>query len=89
MTPGGERARVLHPRQHDTVGVLIFDFGYTFRVERFIAIPVPSQVVLMVCWGVFVTYTWRKATVATDSRCRAIGIYMDVDDLLLYKQSNP
>jgi hypothetical protein len=72
-----------------TVGVLIFDFGYTFRVERFIAIPVPSQVVLMVCWGVFVTYTWREATVATGSRCRAIGIYMDVDDLLLYKQSNP
>lgn len=52
-TPGGEQAPVLHPQQHDTVGVLIFDFGYIFRVERFIAIPVPWQVTLMVCWSVY------------------------------------
>ena len=35
----------------------------------------------MVCWGVCLTYAWRKAT---NSRWRVIGIYMDVEDLLLY-----
>lgn len=41
-TPGGEQARVLHPQQHDTVGVLILILDIPFRVERFIAIPVLS-----------------------------------------------
>lgn len=36
------------------MGSIDLDFGYTFRVERFIAVTVPSQVILiMVCsWGV-------------------------------------
>ena len=37
-------------------GCLDLDFGYTFLVERFIAIPVRSQFILMACWGVFNLY---------------------------------
>jgi hypothetical protein len=43
-TPGGEQAPVLHPQQHDTPGVLILILDIPFLVERYIAIPVPSQI---------------------------------------------
>lgn len=72
-----------------TWGSIDLDFGYTFRVERFIAVPVLSQVILIygLQLGRILTYKWRKARLG-ESRCRVIRIYMDVEDLVLYKQRN-
>lgn len=44
---------------------------------------------MMACWGVSQPIHGERRL--SDSRCRVIGKYMGVDDLLLYvlKQSNP
>ena len=80
-TPGGEQAPVLHPQQHDTLGVLI---DIPFLVERYIA-NFGSFAGHFDGWlaGVYLNLYMAKGD-------WVIGIYMDVEDLLLYlNKSNP